>query len=88
MPRDFKASIHITCSGYHDALSLPVYWRTPPRKENFFNQINQLIDWESIGQAIAHHYAPTSDAIVAQPTKWLVIAKIVMTKQTRKRLCA
>lgn len=31
------------------------------RKGNFFNQINQLIDWESIEQAIAQHYAPTSD---------------------------
>ena len=34
-----------------------------PRKENFLNQVDQLIDLRSIEQTIAPHYAPTSDAI-------------------------
>ena len=32
------------------------------RKGNFLNQVDQLIDWKLLEQAIAPHYAPTSDA--------------------------
>ncbi len=32
------------------------------RKGNFLKQIDELIDWNSIGKAIPVHYAPVSDA--------------------------
>ncbi|MCG7757575.1 MAG: hypothetical protein LZF63_13070 [Nitrosomonas sp.] len=32
------------------------------RKGNFLQQIDELIDWNSIGKAIEVHYAPVSDA--------------------------
>lgn len=33
------------------------------RKGNFFNQIDRLIDWQPLGQAIRRHYAPVSDVV-------------------------
>jgi len=48
------------------------------RKENFFNQINQLIDWESIEQVIAHHYAPTSDATGRPAYPGLLLFKMLL----------
>ena len=33
-----------------------------PRKGNFLNQVDQLIDWKPIEQAVAQHYVPASDA--------------------------
>lgn len=48
------------------------------RKGNFFNQINQLIDWESIEQAIAQHYAPTSDVTGRPAYPGLLLFKMLL----------
>ena len=48
------------------------------RKGNFLNQIDQLIDWISIEQAIAPHYAPTSDATGRHAYSGLLLFKILL----------
>jgi len=48
------------------------------RKGNFFNQINQLIDWESIERAIVQHYAPTSDVTGRPAYPGLLLFKMLL----------
>ena len=48
------------------------------RKGNFLNQIDQLIDWILIEQAIALHYAPTSDATGCPAYSGLLLFKILL----------
>ncbi len=48
------------------------------RKGNFLNQINQLIDWNSIEKAIAQHYAPTTDATGRPAYPGLLLFKMLL----------
>ena len=48
------------------------------RKGNFLNQIDQLIDWKPIEQAIAQHYAPTSDATGRPAYPGLLLFKMLL----------
>src|SRR6187431_1668617 len=48
------------------------------RKGNLLNQIDQLIDWKPIEQAIAQHYAPTSDATGRPAYPGLLLFKMLL----------
>jgi IS5 family transposase len=48
------------------------------RKGNFFNQIDQLIDWNPIEKAIAQHYAPASDAAGRPAYPGLLLFKMLL----------
>ncbi|MBS0300533.1 MAG: transposase [Proteobacteria bacterium] len=49
------------------------------RKGNFLKQIDQLIDWNAIEQAIAIHYAPVSDAAGRPAYSGLLLFKMLLT---------
>lgn len=49
------------------------------RKGNFLKQIDQLIDWGAIEQAIAIHYAPVSDAAGRPAYSGLLLFKMLLT---------
>lgn len=49
------------------------------RKGNFLKQIDQLIDWSAIEQAIAIHYAPISDAAGRPAYSGLLLFKMLLT---------
>ncbi|PTQ87325.1 hypothetical protein [Nitrosomonas ureae] len=48
------------------------------RKGNFLNQIDQLIDWKPIEQAVAQHYAPASDATGRPAYSGLLLFKMLL----------
>ena len=48
------------------------------RKGNFLKQIDQLIDWHAIEQAIAIHYAPVSDAAGHPAYSGLLLLKMLL----------
>ncbi|MBL8501664.1 MAG: hypothetical protein JNL77_13960 [Nitrosomonas sp.] len=47
------------------------------RKGNFLQQIDELIDWNSIGKAIEVHYAPVSDAAGRPAYSGLLLFKML-----------
>jgi len=48
------------------------------RKGNFLNQIDHLIDWKPIEQAIRRHYAPASDVIGRPAYPGLLLFKMLL----------
>ncbi len=48
------------------------------RKGNFLNQIDQLIDWQPIGQAVRRHYAPVSDVVGRPAYPGLLLFKMLL----------
>lgn len=48
------------------------------RKGNFLKQIDQLIDWSSIEEVIAVHYAPVSDAAGRPAYPRLLLFKMLL----------
>lgn len=48
------------------------------RKGNFLKQIDQLIDWDSVEQAIAVHYSPISDAAGRPAYSGLLLFKMLL----------
>ena len=48
------------------------------RKGNFLNQIDQLIDWNTIEKTIEQHYAPVSDATGRPAYPGLLLFKMLL----------
>jgi len=48
------------------------------RKGNFLNQIDHLIDWQLIGQAIHRHYFPVSDVVGRPAYPGLLLFKMLL----------
>ncbi len=48
------------------------------RKGNLLNQIDQLIDWQPIGQEIRRHYAPVSDVVGRPAYPGLLLFKMLL----------
>ena len=48
------------------------------RKGNFLNQIDHLIDWKPIEQAIRRHYTPASDVIGRPAYPGLLLFKMLL----------
>ena len=48
------------------------------RKGNFLNQVDQLIDWKLLAQAIVQHYASTSEATGCPAYPGLLLYKMLL----------
>ena len=48
------------------------------RKGNFLNQMDHLIDWKPIEQAIRRHYAPASDGVGRPAYSGLLLFKVLL----------
>ena len=51
------------------------------RKGNFLNQIDHLIDWQRIEQAIRRHYAPVFDVVGRPAYPGLLLFKTMLVGQ-------